>query len=265
MPIEGVQRYFKLFENVQNGGLYLKNKIKKQPQPLTFTTKPFPITFSVPKSLYLVFKEIFMTDVYDINELVKRLPAKPVVIDIGANVGYFDILLLSKMQQATIYAYEPLPANTTLLGNTIAENTLLKESVHLYQMAVTGKPIPSLDLFSEDTSDGQVVASVFSDFNKDNTKKISIPAITLTEVINQIDAPVIDLLKMDCEGSEYDILYNTPAELIRRVKQMTIEVHDIDKEQNNIHAFNSYLQGLGYDTKFAPINDFCYALEATKR
>jgi hypothetical protein len=47
----------------------------------------------------------------------------------------------------------------------------MKQNLLLYQRAVTGVNKKSLDLFMEDTNDTQVVASVFSNFDKRNTKK----------------------------------------------------------------------------------------------
>lgn len=79
------------------------------------------------------------------------------------------------------------------------------------------------------------------------------------------DLPSIDLLKMDCEGSEYDIIYHTDPELIRRIGRMVVEVHDVNNDRSNIGAFNAYLQSLGYTTTHAPINSFCHALEAVRR
>jgi hypothetical protein len=45
---------------------------------------------------------------------------------------------------------------------------------------------------------------------------------------------------------------------------MVIEVHDLDKDRNNIGAFNAYIQSLGYTTTHEPINAFCHAMEAVR-
>ena len=203
-----------------------------------------------------------MADVYEIDELVRTLPAPPVVIDVGANAGFFAIQLLSKIDKAIIYAYEPMPANVRTLHYTLQQNPRLQQSVRLFQMAVTGQPLDQLDLFAEAEENNQVVASRFAGFNQNNTQKITVPCITLTDIIGQNDLQSVDLLKLDCEGSEYDIIYNTPPELIRRIRKMVIEVHDLDKDRNNISAFNAYLQSLGYTTTHEPINSFCHAMEA---
>lgn len=264
MPEKGFKRYIKLFENIHNPGEYLFNKSKRNERPLRFTTRPNPITFNVPESLYQVFKEIFMEDVYSIAGLVKKLPSNPVVIDIGANAGFFNILLLSKIKSARIFAYEPLPSNTHFFDRVINENKALSGQVQLTQAAVTGTEKESIDLFMEDTADNQVVASVFEGFNKDNLKRTNVPCISLSKIVSTHQLKSIDLLKVDCEGSEYDILYNTPPAIVQLAKHIAIEVHDVDKQKNNFPALSNYLQSLGFRVSATPINNFCYAVDAIK-
>ena len=264
MAVSGISRYFRLWRHIANPGEYVFHKEDRHKRDFMFTTKPLPIRFRVPNSLYLVFKEIFMTDVYEIDTLVSQLPDKPLIIDIGANAGFFLIQLLSKCEAATIYAYEPVPANVQVLKQTMAQNARLQQSVRLFQMAVTGQPIDQLYLFVEAGEGSQVVASAFDGFNENNTQKITVSCITLSQIIEQQHLQSIDLLKIDCEGSEYDILYHTSPSLLRRIARMTVEVHDIDHKQNNLIALNRYLQSLGYRTTHTPINSFCYALEAVR-
>lgn len=262
MPVTGIKRYFRLFKHIQNPSEYFLHKQERKNRSLQFITKPNSIQFEVPESLYQVFKEIFMADVYEIDTLAKQLPQDPVVVDIGANAGFFDFILLSKVPQARIYAFEPMPANIQRLSNTIQKNASIKEQIEVYQMAVTGVEKEYLEIFAEDTDDNQVVASVFSGFNKSNTKGIRVPCISLETIFRKHQLDKIDVLKMDCEGSEYEIIYKTDPQLIKKIKRMVVEVHDIDENENNIHAFVAYLQKLGFKITHEPINSFCYALEA---
>ena len=265
MAVDGINRYVRLFKHIANPVEYIVRRGERHQRNLAFVTKPLPVHFLVSAPLYQVFKELFMADVYEIDTLVKPLPTNPVVIDIGANAGFFAIQLLSKIDRATLYAYEPMPANVATLRHTLQQNPRLQQSVRLFQMAVTGQPLDQLDLFAEAEENSQVVASMFAGFNKKNTQKITVPCITLTDIIQKNDLRSIDLLKVDCEGSEYDIFYHTAPELIRRVARMVIEVHDVDKDRNNVGAFNEYLQSLGYNTTYEPINSFCYAMEAVRK
>jgi FkbM family methyltransferase len=264
MPTVGLKRYLNLFRNTMNPFEYLIDKVRDRGRTLHFVTRPNKLGFDVPESLYLVFKEIFMSDVYNINSLVGILPDDPLVIDIGANAGFFDILLLSKIKNAQIYAYEPMASNVDRMRSVASSNFKFGESVIIKPFAVTGTPCEMLRIYAQDTDKNQVVASSVEGFNADNVKELLIPAVSLSEIMEKMPKLSIDLLKMDCEGSEYDIIFNTPAELIQRIETMLIEVHNID-EQRNIETVSRYLGTLGYDTVSVPINGFCYAMEAYKR
>ncbi len=262
MPASGYKRYIELFKHIANPFEYIFNRNKRKTRALQFTTRSSNIHFEVQQSLYPVFKEIFMEDVYSISSVVKELSSKPVIIDIGANAGFFDILLLSKIPAATIYAYEPLPDNIQQIQKLISANPVLQDKLFTSQVAVTGTTKQNIDLYIETELQSSVVASVFANFDTRNTRKISVSCITLNEIILDNNLQAIDVMKIDCEGSEYDILYNTDPSLIRRAKMLLIEVHDLDKDQNNITALNNFLKEIGYTTTHRPINQFCHALEA---
>jgi FkbM family methyltransferase len=264
MPIQGYKRYFKLFQNIQNPTVYLFNKIKPSEKALSLITKPNAIKFQVSKNLLLIFKEIFMSDVYGIEQLCKELPENSTVLDIGMNVGFFDILLLSKITVFKIYAYEPVPLNVATFQKTINNNKLLLKNIVLHQMAVTGKHQDRLDLYLEDVNKNSVDASVLSNFDVSHAHKISVPCITFSDIIFQNNLKQIDFLKLDCEGSEFDIIYNTDQALIRQINKMIIEVHNLDNNTNNISFMNNYIQSIGYTTKYVRINHRCHVLTAVK-
>jgi FkbM family methyltransferase len=263
MSVKGFARYKRLFKNISNWQEYAFHKGERKKRALAFITRPYPIKFQVPESLYQVFKEIFMEDFYQADKLINKLPDNPVVIDVGANAGFFNVLLFSKLNTARVFAYEPLPSNINLFKKTIEQNDSMK-TIQLSQMAVTGISKDSIQLFTEDTEDNTVVSSVFSGFNKLNQKTITVPAQSLAFIIEQNNLEKIDLLKLDCEGSEYDIIYNTNASVLRKINMMVIEVHEIDGNKNNLKSLNEYLQSLGYKTSSMPVQEGSYYMEALK-
>lgn len=265
MAVTGIKRYLKLFQNIANPQEYLLHKGARRQRPLRFATRPHRLHFAVPESLYAVFKEIFLEDFYDIRALVKQLPERPVVLDVGANAGYFDLLLFSKRPEAVVYAYEPLPSNVERLQATIAANGWLKDKLHLFQRAVTGRPVSTLELFTEAAADNSVVASAFSDFDPRNTTSIQVEAQSLAEVLQANKLERVDLLKLDCEGSEYDILYHTDPSLLARIRHLVIEVHQLDQGSNNLEALSRFLEAQGYVLRSAPITAVSYYLEAVKK
>lgn len=49
---------------------------------------------------------------------------------------------------------------------------------------------------------------------------------------------------MDCEGVEYEILYNTPSDYLRRIKIISIEYHD--NRIDNIEKLKIFLENNGF-------------------
>jgi hypothetical protein len=62
-----------------------------------------------------------------------------------------------------------------------------------------------------------------------------------------------DLLKMDCEGAEYDILYNCPPEYLRRIDQIAMEVHSGQQKDQNIEALEAFFRKQGFITRRKPV------------
>ena len=265
MVHSSIARYQNLFSHIQNWSVYFTRKLKKGFQPITFVTKGNPLKFIVPsKALYLVFKEIFVTDFYSIDKLAKSLPAKSVVIDIGANAGYFNIMLFSKIKEATVYAYEPILSNYELFKKNISINPVLQNRILLVNKAVTGTPQESVELFMETASDNSVIASVYADFDTQNKHTIKVPAISLNQIVIENDLKHIDLLKVDCEGSEYPIIYETPDEVWGKVNMLTIEVHNLDGEKRNVDFLHKFLQQKGYTASIEHAHSNCFTLLAQK-
>lgn len=264
MAVYGNQRYLKLFENVSNTRIYFLDKIKKQSE-LVFITKPIAIKVRVPRRLMLIFKEIFMSDVYSIHELAKGLNENSVVLDIGANVGFFSVLLLSKKNIKKIIAFEPIPVNIQTLKKTIAENKVLQEKLVLQEKAVTGQPMGDLTLFLDSEKELTENASVFSGFESTHAQKLVVPSISLTQIFQENNLNQVDFVKMDCEGSEFDILYNTDPSLLKKIKHMILEVHDLDDAKNNTEYMNSFLQSHGFATTYYRLSAKSHVINAHQK
>jgi hypothetical protein len=80
-------------------------------------------------------------------------------------------------------------------------------------------------------------------------EKVEISCISLKEVFagNKIDK--CDLMKMDCEGAEYEILYNAPKNILQKIKKISMEFHNIDDLKNNDKELISFLRKSGFKVK----------------
>ena len=56
----------------------------------------------------------------------------------------------------------------------------------------------------------------------------------------------IDLLKMDCEGAEYEILYSTPPSHLERIAAIRMEYHNLDSHERNVEGLKRFFTGSGF-------------------
>ena len=134
-----------------------------------------------------------------------------VIIDIGGNIA--DTALYFASQDATVYAFEPVPPIYELALKNIDLNPNLKEKIHYYNKAVSGED-GKLEISFE--GDGQSEAS--STYIKKG-KIYEVDCISLDNVIRKLKDQNINttLLKLDCEGSEYDIIPNSDLYIFNEI------------------------------------------------
>jgi FkbM family methyltransferase len=257
-------RYRNLITFVRNWPLYFAEKHRSWFEPLEFVTRGNPLRFEVAsKGLYLVFKEIFLSDFYSVREFVRALPREPVVIDVGANAGYFGMMLFSRVPSARMFAFEPIEENHRLCAANIARNPSLDGRITLRHAAVTGTPVESVELFAEEAGTS-VTASVVAGVDPRNTRRVRVKAVALADILREHRLTRVDLLKLDCEGSEYPIVYESPRELWKAVRAIALEVHDLDDDRRNVRALTRYLEELGYRCSSEAAKNGCWALSARR-
>ncbi len=88
----------------------------------------------------------------------------------------------------------------------------------------------------------------------DNT--LIIPCTTLENILTTNNLPVIDLLKLDCEGAEFEILYQSHNSTLARITNIKMEYHNNPLEATqNITALTEFLTARGFtQTLYKPAN-----------
>lgn len=123
------------------------------------------------------------------------------VIDLGANVGYFTLIMADLVgPRGLVYACEPLPRNLDLLKRSIAENKLQRR-VHVLPVAA-GAPQGSGRLLTPSCTTNWGGAYLLS---QKGTKKPQHEMLHVTVV--RLDslriARRVGFIKADIEGAEY--------------------------------------------------------------
>ncbi|MBT3312771.1 MAG: FkbM family methyltransferase [Desulfobacterales bacterium] len=238
-----MMRYISLVRNISNWWLHFAVKMGFSfSDPLIFKARN-NIIIEVPIRLRHEFKEIFMERCYS-KGITVEVPDQPVIIDIGANIGLFSLFAASKFPGARIFSYEPIPVNFIQLKRNQDIN---KESrIICYQQAVSGSS-GEIELHFDSSDSFTTSASITNGENQGD--KIKVQCVTLPEIFRNNDIEHCDLLKIDCEGAEYDLLYNCSSEYLNLVTQMVVEVHEGKEEQHNIKSLEEYLKSCEFNTK----------------
>jgi FkbM family methyltransferase len=141
---------------------------------------------------------------YDKSEtiLFRQLIKKGmVVIDIGANIGYFTLLAARLVgEEGKVFAFEPEPRNFSLLSKNVEANGC--NNVIAIQKAVLNKP-GKMKLFLEERNLGGHSLSKASVSNPAGS--VTVEVTSLDEFFQSKDFRA-DVVKMDAEGSEMGIL-----------------------------------------------------------
>ena len=236
-----VRRQYNLFKTFSNWWIYYAEKMGLlTADELVFATRT-GVSIRVPKQSYPEFKSIFLRQHY-LEGLALPMPERPTIIDVGANVGFFSLFAASTWG-GEVFAYEPVQANYEELVKNVKANTQV--IIKCRRMAVSGVS-GAVEIFSDPGTTLTTTATICP-WERKTRKAEKVKAVTLHDIFEQERLGTVDLLKMDCEGSEFSILYNTSPETLRRISRMAIEVHGTsDVDNHNSHALHEFLTAAGF-------------------
>ena len=185
-------------------------------------------------------REPFITEA--LQHEIKR---DDVVLDIGANIGYYVL------QEAIIcggagkvYAIEPVPANVELLKRNVERNRFL--NVEIYNCAIGNSN-------RRDVINISPLRNMCSMIKKEGYREyigqVPIQVVTVDTFLKDKLKP--DLIRMDVEGYEYEILQGMTKLLDNKVPlKLFIEVH-FDILMDKIILMVKLLKEKGFEIKVA--------------
>lgn len=174
-------------------------------------------------SIDFIFNEMLIWDTYKLEEL--RFGKNDVVIDIGANIGTVSIYLAKKFPFLKIYAFEPSVKTYDFLCKNIKENKV--KNVKSYNLAVWGESGKEMTLnYFPD-------AAGLSGFYVKNRMRQKVFTISFDDIIKKHLIEKIKFLKIDCEGSEYEIIYNAKKINKNVVDKVAVEIHQIRGQKDS--------------------------------
>lgn len=144
-------------------------------------------------------------------------PKSPsVIIDIGAHIGTFSLLSAVKFDDVSVYAFEPNIDSYELLNQNVVSNNL--NNVHPKNLAVTAKS-GKVELHLDSENWGHSTTFQFG------AEKQLVDSITLGDFIDK-NTGHCDLIKFNCEGAEFEIIYSLSADQLSKIGMLLILYHE---------------------------------------
>jgi FkbM family methyltransferase len=148
------------------------------------------------------------------------------IVDVGANLGCFAVYAAQRCPDAKIYCYEPQKQNFASLQRNIEINGLT-DRVSAFPYAVASK---------SGRRDLAVTAeSLVNSFYiiPDESGRETVDCTTLGEILETHKLETIDLLKLNCEGTEYEILESLSSEHLARISNVRLEYHNLEAQSRS--------------------------------
>lgn len=163
------------------------------------------------------------------------------VIDIGAHIGAFTVYAAHRAKGGRVYAFEPFLSNYKVLERNVLSHNA--SNVSLFNLALAGRNHERI-LYIDDFNSGG------HSFIKKAKKGIPVNCLTLEEVLIENKISKCDFLKIDCEGAEYEILLNTPIEILKKIDQIALEYHSPEflglDDKNIVDKLLAHLKAADY-------------------
>lgn len=169
------------------------------------------------RNLYdvVVLQEVFQDLIY--KPLLDSVSGNnPIYIDIGGYIGDTAVFFSKSNLFTKLFIFEPLPDNYIILEKNLKINGMSRTS-NLVKKAVFSNDNDSLNFFI-DNNFGK--SGVYE--NKSSLKKVSVQSINFSSILKNLDNVY---LKIDCEGSELELLSGLQIHEFNKISVIMLEYH----------------------------------------
>jgi FkbM family methyltransferase len=180
---------------------------------------------------FFIINEIFVDNVYNIAS-----SKSTIVIDVGMNIALTSLFFASKNFVKKVYAFEPVLETFNVGMGNIIRNNHVSDKITTYNYGLAAKT-ESKEVLFDYSNKGKT--SLFDNSNNYTLAKKKIYLKKASDEINKIiiqNNQSLDMfLKLDCEGSEFEIIddLNTHS-LLQHFKVIVLEWHLIDGNEISI-------------------------------
>ena len=207
------------------------------------TTTDLKIKIRVKSTDLMALTNVWMINEYDVDSF--KINQNDVVIDVGAHIGLFSLLVSQFCKTGKIFSFEPIRENFDLFVSNLELNHI--QNVFPFNVGVS-KNSGGLNLF---LNDDQSAHSIFPN----GSKSVAVDSTSLQKIFDEKKISACKLLKLDCEGAEYDIIDSLPAEYLDKIQNMVIEYHFADTKPELIKNLIIKIKNAGFKIQTMPHYD----------
>ncbi|MEX0321201.1 MAG: FkbM family methyltransferase [Puniceicoccaceae bacterium] len=170
-------------------------------------------------------RSIIYDDCYGLRSLREEVNT---IVDVGANIGLFSLAARDVFPKAEIFCYEPNPKIQSILRNNLGKLTV----------NISDEAVGIEDGMVEIDNTG---GSLFS--KTKSSRSGSIKKSAFRKIIERAGGR-IDLLKLDCEGAEWELFEDTEG--FRKIQNIVMEYHLWAKPKASIIDVMTVMKELGF-------------------
>lgn len=155
-----------------------------------------------------------------------------VVYDVGANTGYYGILMATVgNNKVKVFSFEPVKEHVNILKESLELNNL-ENKITVFSMALSNEDGES-NIFLSGT--GSTIVKGFMNVAENNQRSVAVKKLDGLFLANNMDLP--DFIKIDIEGAEYDMLCGSKETIVKSRPIIFVEI--IAHAQNGKQVFNN--------------------------
>lgn len=178
-----------------------------------------------------------------VHERVRGLK-DPIVFDIGANTGLVAFLPVVK-EDLTVFAFEPNPDVVRVLQKNLELNKLSEKVVVFPQALADHDGVETLKIPTGHTG----LSCLGKPRRFSQWREVIVPVNRLDTVVEALNPPRLDCIKIDTEGCELFVLRGARRTIERYKPDLLVECWEENMRQfdYSMAELRSHLEGLGYN------------------
>ncbi len=205
---------------LRSGSLsFMRNRSKPRQELAAVRWNGHPIYYRPGTSdMTLIYRVLFKPE----KKREYRFPAElapKTVLDIGGNIGVTPVYLAQRFPNATIHCFEPVPENFALLE----KNAAPYPNIRPHRVALGAADDERGIFFSDNPSNFGGYS--FYEAGSDSGRQVKVTVRSVESYFRDVGIPQPDLIKIDTEGSEFEILKSFAPDVLSRVTWITGELH----------------------------------------